>query len=472
MKLSIKRFLLIYLLLTITILSTLMMVGNYLLDNHAIRKHFDDHLEQTTFFFNAIITANPDTVCFKRLQATLSGISALPITDNNKQLTTPSFHSSYAKFKIWNNKGQVLLLAKGTPDYLINKNLPDGFNTIKGNDRSWRVLVTHSTSNPNISILVAEEYDLHSELVDQLAWNNLLMLLWSYPLFALLIWLSIDRGLHSLRRITDDIVRRQADRLDIVDASNAPLEIKPLVDALNRLFRRLHETFERNKRFSGDAAHELRTPLAALKTQAQVALKVSTEEERKAGLRNVILGVDRCTHIVQQLLTLSRLDPEAGLQDLQRFNIANLAAEMVAQLVPNALEKNIDIELIKENDEMYFYGNETFIAILIRNLVDNAIRYTPENGEVKIELTQHHNQTIIKVTDSGPGIPKELRTRVFERFYRVLGTKASGSGLGLAIVQQIAQLHNGHISLSTPRSNKGLEISVTFPDTLYSSSGM
>lgn len=448
---SIKRFLLIYLLLTITLISTLMMIGNYLLDNHAIRKHFDTHLLQTAAIFDMIISSDPNTALLENIQ------------NNIKFLANEKKHYA-TEFAIIDSQGHLLL---STPQLPINQlvNKTNGFQTIVIQKALWRVYITQSKTNPKMTIIIAEKNDLRRDLVNQLSWNNLLMLLWSYPLFGLLIWLSIDRGLFSLKRLTNDITRRQAVRLEMVDVRNAPIEVKPLVDALNRLFLRLQETFERNKRFSADAAHELRTPLAALKTQAQVALKAATEEDRKTGLRNVILGADRCTHIVQQLLTLSRLDPEEGVQDIHTFNLSLLAAEIVAELVPSALEKNIEVELITESNDISLSANETFIGILIRNLVDNAIRYTPEKGAVRIYLSQHANQTVIRVVDTGPGIPKELRTRVFERFYRVLGTQASGSGLGLAIVQQIAELHHAHIAMGTPRNGKGLEISVTFPQS-------
>lgn len=455
---SIKRFLLIYLLFTITLISAFMMIGTYLLDGHALKRNFDSELQQTEFFFQGLIESNPSTDFIKRLQATIDHV----VEHNQIHNVVPI--SNQIEFRLWNQQGDILLTSHHLPIKIIQSPLTLGFTSIQADGDHWRTLVSYHNG---MTILIAEKYNLSTELLHQLTWNNFIMLLWGYPLLGLFIWLSIDRGLSSLRRLTDDIVKRQATRLDIVDVSNVPIEVKPLVEALNRLFLRLYETFERNKRFSADAAHELRTPLAALKTQAQVALKVSTEEERKAGLRNVILGVDRCTHIVQQLLTLSRLAPEAGLQDIQYFNLSNLTAEIVAQLVPDALKKNIEIELVSNQEEVCLYGNETFIAILIRNLVDNAIRYTPQNGEVRIQLSENTNQTRIKIIDSGPGIPKELRTRVFERFYRVLGTTAPGSGLGLAIVQQIAELHNAQIELSTPASGKGLEISIVFPDSLY-----
>src|SRR3990167_3391735 len=459
---SIKRFLLFYLLLSITLTSSLTTSGNYFLDNRTLQRHFDGQLTQTVYFIRALISSNPTPAYLQRLQESISGFT----TKNKKGPVQPfPFGIDRMQFRVWNTNGYLLLQTPLAPDFDIhNHKLNYGFSTITIGKSTWRVLLAPANSQSKFIIFIAEHYEVRSSLAHELTWGNLFMLLWSYPLFGLLIWLSIDRGLSSLKRITTNISNRHTTNFDTVDISDVPLEVKPMVEALNKLFLRLHETFERNKRFSADAAHELRTPLAALRTQAQVALRAPNDQERKLGLTNVILGVDRCTHIVQQLLTLSRLAPEAALSDIKSFNLSVLAAEIIAQLAPDAIKKNIDIELTQETKhDIYLLGNETTIGILIRNLADNAIRYTPENGSVVVGLTEDANQTTISITDSGPGIPKELRTRVFERFYRVLGTKASGSGLGLAIVQQISELHDAHISLGAPTNGKGLEIKVIFP---------
>jgi two-component system sensor histidine kinase QseC len=446
--------------------SSLTTIGNYFLDNLTIQHYFDKQLTQTVYFIRGLITSDPSSYYLQRLQKNISSI----LTDHESQYPDASKNKlpsglDKMQFRVWNTKGQLLLQTPLAPKFNIhNKHFNFGFTTYTDKNAHWRILVSPATKDSKLIILIAERYELRSQLAHELTWGNLFMLLWSYPLFGLLIWLSIDRGLSSLKRITRNISSRRSTNFDTVDIRDVPLEVKPVVEALNKLFLRLNDTFIRNKRFSADAAHELRTPLAALKTQAQVALKAPDEDGKKQGLRNVILGVDRCTHIVQQLLILSRLAPEATLNDIRQFNITKLAAEVIAQLVPSAIKKDIEVELEETQRDVLLTGNETSLAILIRNLVDNAIRYTPEGGTVNIQIQHEHKQTIVKVTDSGPGIPEKLRSRVFERFYRVLGTKASGSGLGLAIVQQIAELHKAHITLGTPANNQGLEISVTFPD--------
>ena len=186
--------------------------------------------------------------------------------------------------------------------------------------------------------------------------------------------------------MTAEISNRASTFLNPVQLTEIPVEIKPLVAELNNLFIRLKLAFERNKRFAADAAHELRTPLAALKTNVQVALKADNEFDREKALQKVIESVDRSSHVVAQLLTLSRLGEEEALTDIKPIDLHKLATEMIAYLAPHALEKNIEIELSPPPPHPIILGNDTALGILIRNIVDNAIRYTPPQGEVKISI--------------------------------------------------------------------------------------
>ncbi len=209
---------------------------------------------------------------------------------------------------------------------------------------------------------------------------------WTYPLSGLLIWFIIGRGLDSLRSVASEVSHRDPANLEPVNAAEVPMEIKPLVEELNKLFLRLHQALEREKRFAADAAHELRTPLAALRMQAQVARNATNEEERQTMMNNLIAAVDRSTHVVQQLLTLSRLTPEANtIDDILPMNLTRLTAEIIAQLAPSAFDKQIDIAL-EAPEETFIPGNITALSILVRNLIDNAIRYTPKAAKFILVL--------------------------------------------------------------------------------------
>lgn len=356
---------------------------------------------------------------------------------------------------------KLLLHSLSAPKYPLTSE-QDGFSYKHIDDNTWRTFTTYNPKSET-RVVVAEKSDSRNELGHRIALDDLYIMLLTFPLSGLLIWIIIGKALDTLDKVAKEVANRAPTYLEPVNVENIPQEIKPVIDELNKLFFRLQQGFEREKRFAADAAHELRTPLAALKTQAQVALRTDDITERKEALNNVVEGVNRSTHITQQLLTMSRLVPDAHhLNDLSKINLPKLAAEIIANIAPYAVEKQIDIELETSQDNLVIQGNLTALSILIRNLVDNAIRYTPEGGNVLIKISHDNNNISLKVIDSGPGVPPELRNRVFERFFRVLGNKSPGSGLGLAIVQQIAKFHNATVTLDSPPSGNGLEIEVCF----------
>lgn len=446
---SIRYFLLISLLVSITIASAINGIANYLLDEQVIQPFLDNQLIRVSSLID-ILTQSTKSDATARKQI-------IEYLHKDQYLTGQKF-----LFQVWDDQSRLLMNSRNLADVPLNDS-PLGFSDkdISGDD--WRI---YSFYDPNlkVKIIVGELYNLRRELADDIAHSNANILLITYPVFGILVWIIISFALRSVIRVTNEISNRASTFLEPVQLTEIPFEIKPLVAELNQLFIRLKLAFERNKRFAADAAHELRTPLAALKTHVQVALKADNELDRTKALQRVIESVDRSSHVVAQLLTLSRLGEEETLTDVKPFDLHKLAIEIIAYLAPQAFEKNIEIELLPPTrEDPIILGNDTAIGILIRNVVDNAIRYTPENGSVKIAILVESNQVILRVIDTGTGIPIELRDRVFERFYRILGTKAHGSGLGLAIVSQISALHHAHISLDTPPDGIGLQFDVAFP---------
>lgn len=445
---SIRYFLLISLLLGITLASAINGIGNYLLDEQVIQPYLDGQLVR---FSSLIDILNQSTSSNSKVRA--------DIIDYLRK-TQPITHQKFL-FQVWDKNGN-LLMHSATQINISLKDAPAGFSdqVIQGND--WRIYSAYD-SKLKVKIIVAELYNLRRNLADDIARSNAYILLITYPVFGILVWFIISFALRSITRVATEISNRASTYLEPVQLTEIPTEIKPLVAELNQLFIRLKLAFERNKRFAADAAHELRTPLAALKTHVQVALKSDNETDRNKALQKVIESVDRSSHVVAQLLTLSRLGQEETFTDVKPVDLHKLATEIIAYLAPHALEKNIEIELAPTPNEPVVLGNDTALGILIRNIVDNAIRYTPQRGEVNVSIIDTGTQIIFRVTDTGTGIPVELRERVFERFYRILGTKASGSGLGLAIVSQISTLHHAEINLSTPPKGIGLQFDVAFP---------
>ncbi|HVE44449.1 MAG TPA: ATP-binding protein [Gammaproteobacteria bacterium] len=444
---SVRYFLLISLLVSITIASAISGLGNYLLDEQVIQPYLDDQLVRISSLVEMLSHFPHQDAAIKN-----SIIDYL-----NKTQPLPEQHFF---FQVWDEKGNLLI--HSTRDQISLRHAKLGFGDYTIGDNDWRVYVTED-SKTHTKMIVGELSNLRHELADDIAHSNANILLITYPVFGLLVWLIISFALRSITRVTEEISSRASTHLEPVQLSQIPVEIKPLVAGLNQLFIRLKHEFERNKRFAADAAHELRTPLAALKTHAQVSLKATNELDRVKALQKVIESVDRSSHVVAQLLTLSRLTEEDALTDLKPFDLHKLAIEIIAYLAPSALEKNIEIELTPPPSHPIILGNDIAIGILIRNIVDNAIRYTPPTGEVKVSIIETESSVIFRVLDTGTGIPLELRERVFERFYRILGTRASGSGLGLAIVSQISELHHGIIGLEAPPNGVGLQFDVAFP---------
>lgn len=444
---SIRHFLLISLLISMTIASSITAIGNYLVDKQVIQTYMDDQLVKLFTFITIISHATEDPYLEKKIATYLQ--------------KSPHINAQNFMFQVWSKEKKLINSSSVLPRNSM-LNTPLGFSDIQIKNHDFRTYAQIDPLTQN-KIIVAELYDIRNQLADDITHNNGYILLITYPIFGFLIWIIVGLALRSITRVTSEISNRASTYLEPVEeVESIPIEIKPLVIELNQLFLRLKLAFDRNKRFAGDAAHELRTPLAALKTQAQVALKANREDDRVKALQKVVQSVDRSSHVVAQLLTLSRLSQEEELNDLHPVDLHKLATEILAYLVPIALEKNIEIELAAPPHHVTVRGNDIALGILIRNIVDNAIRYTPENGSVKVQLLNQNQRIIFRVIDSGPGIAKELRDRVFERFYRVLGTQAQGSGLGLAIVSQIADLHHAKIKLNTPANGKGLQFDVEF----------
>lgn len=464
MNASIRKFLLINLLIAIALTTTLTAIGNYYLDQKDLGRYLDKLLVHYAISTQAFIRHE---VSFQtNLDALQASLNKAPKISTllNEDLEEQGFAElrDNIELQIWSQTGKLLLVSPGAPSQPLSERSTTGFSDTNIRQERWRSFTLHDAKT-NYDVVVAGRYDIRDKLARNITINDINILLLTFPLSGLLIWFIIGKGLSSLTRIAQEVSHRAPNYLNAVNLQAIPLEIKPVIEELNKLLARLQQALEREQRFAADAAHELKTPLAALRTQAQVALQAHEGKAREAALEKLIKSVDRSSHIVQQLLTLSRLVPGAThIEGLTAVNLTKLTTELVAQLVPTALEKNIDIELNACQSNVIIIANNTALSILIRNLVDNAIRYTPEDGCVEVIIEEEEDHVIFAVRDTGPGIPQELRTRVFERFFRVLGNKSPGSGLGLAIVQKIAKLHRATVELRTPPNGKGLEIRVKF----------
>ncbi len=465
MKQSIRKFLLINLLLAISVTTTLTAIGNYCLDQKDIEAHLDTLMAVSGLSYDALLGDTPNQHALKTIQMSLQHIPSkmkayLP-TLNSDQPSMEEYVNRFG-FQLWSRDGKELLHSPNAPTLSPNT-IEDGFSSAWINGDRWRIFSTVNETS-GARLILAERYDTRNELGRRIAQDDLYIMLLTFPLSGLLIWIIIGRGLASINKVAKEVAHRAPSHLEPVSLKSAPDEIKPMIDELNKLFFRLREGFEREQRFAADAAHELRTPLAAIKTQAQVASRINDVNEKNTALKKLISSVNRTTHIVQQLLIMSRLIPDTpNATDFETVDLVAITRDMLTMLAPKAIEKQIELEFHASDNTPPFKGNNTALCILIRNLVDNAIRYTPKGGYVRVRVQSESGHAMLEVSDNGPGIPEALQPRVFERFFRVLGNKSSGSGLGLAIVKNIAALHQAHIKLDTPKTHSGLIISIHFP---------
>jgi two-component system sensor histidine kinase QseC len=367
-------------------------------------------------------------------------------------------YSRRVAFQVW-DAGRVLRLhSANAPAHLLST-MEQGYSDSMIDGKRWRVFSTRDASGNNL-IQVAERTEVRDELAENIAGNLLKPLLVSLPLLALLLWIAVSRSLRPLVKLTAEVGQREPENLLALAVINAPAEVLPLIERLNQLFTRMDAFLQNERRFTADAAHELRTPVGGIKAQAQVALASINDEQRRHALDNVILGCDRATRLIEQLLTLARID-HLGDDSTESCPLKALAAEVIAQIAPMALKQAVRLEL-NEGEERVINGNPLLLRVLLRNLIDNAVRHTPSGTRVNIDVSVLAGQTCLSVTDSGPGIPEDELSRVAERFYRPLGTTASGSGLGLSIVKRIAEIHHATLDIEPSNPGTGLTVTLTF----------
>ncbi|MGE5160612.1 MAG: sensor histidine kinase [Betaproteobacteria bacterium] len=332
----------------------------------------------------------------------------------------------------------------------------EGYTTLEHDGRAWRIYTTFSAKQ---TIQVAQPTALRTELAALTAARLLLPVLLILPLLGILGWWLVGRGLAPLAALADALARRAPASLEPMPVLESPEEVQPLVRSLNDLLVRLGDAFDTQRRFAADAAHELRTPLTALTLQIQIARRAESPEERAVALDRLEQGVKRATRLVQQLLTMARLDPDAA-RPTTAFDLAAVAASVIDEKKPFAEQQGLSLALASV--PAVLCGQEDALRILVANLVDNALRYTPPGGAVDVRVAPDGDGVRIEVADSGPGIPEEERERVFDRFYRGRQAPSGGSGLGLAIVRQVVTLHGGTITLDASPSG-GLLVSARFP---------
>lgn len=400
---------------------------------HEADELFDAHLVQTAALLAATIGDETDDIA-----------EHLPQHRYARQVA----------FQVWGDNGEPLARSATAPHEPLAP-LATGF----ADTSHWRVFGIHGEDAHHL-ILVAESREARASVSRELATHMLAPLAIALPALALGLAILIGVTLAPLSALAKSIGRRSPEHLDPIAVNSAPRELHPILVQLNRLLDRVARSLQRERNFTGDAAHELRTPLAAMRAHAQVARASHDEAERTQAIDNVIAAIDRTTHLTEQLLVLTRLDAASRITKTLH-DLRALAADVVATTAPGAIAKQIELEL-QDGPPIAAEIEPALVATLLRNLIDNAIRYSPMQTTITLSVACHDGNARIEVVDQGPGIASDELARVRDRFYRIAGNDEPGSGLGLSIASRIAELHGGKLDLENADAG-GLRAIVTLP---------
>ena len=335
-----------------------------------------------------------------------------------------------------------------------------GFSNVNANGTTYRIFSIQTSTQ---TVQVAQDMAVRRNMAGSLALRTVGPIAVMMPILMLVVWWVVSGSLQPVARVRSQVAARQADDLSPVSEQGLPDEVLPLVQELNALFGRVKTAFDTQRTFVADAAHELRTPLAALKLQAQSLERADSAETRALAVSRLSAGIERATRLVEQLLVLARQEASTpGGAKVGQVDLGELARRTVGEMALAAQNKGVDLG-VERADSVCFEGEGDALATMLRNLVDNAVKYTPAGGTVDVEVTQGEGGPLLVVEDSGPGIPAEERERVFDRFYRIAGSEAGGSGIGMAIVKAVADRHHAKLSLEQSARLGGLKVAVQFP---------
>jgi len=360
--------------------------------------------------------------------------------------------------QLWNARGEPIF--RSAAHQKLRQPAQPGFSLVTALDnREYRV---YSVATPGLTVLVAQDMNSRREMARTLALRTVLPELPTAPLMALLVWWVVSRSLAPVARLRAQMAARKVDELAPLNDRGLPAEIQPLIQELNLLFERLRQAFDSQRVFVADAAHELRSPLAALKIQLQGLQRAGDDPTRELAVKRLAAGIDRAGHLVDQMLVLAR--QEASVAEgvaLAPLDLAQPGFLALSDTLASAQARQIDLG-VHRAESVTVAGNAESLRILVRNLLDNGVKYTPAGGTVDLSVHATPEGALVTVEDSGPGIPDKDRARALDRFWRVNGAVATGSGLGLAIVKSIAEMHGATIALDESRRLGGLRVRVLF----------
>ena len=456
---SIRRQLLLA--LFATLLATFSVSGliSYFTTAHEVRELFDAQLIENARVIKGVMNHPAQDVDWEHMRASLAE-TANETGASNDLLSEGHNYEKKVAIQVWTPDGNLVLRSPSAPEYSLGP-LRHGLFERRNDHYRWYIYTSQMQAN-GLWLIVAERSDVREELTLNIAAS---LAVGSLLGLALALWLSrrtLNRELQPLDELRRAITHRDPDHLDAIELPSPRSELAPVVSELNHLLDRVTTSVKRERRFLADAAHELRTPLAVLKLQAENARDAGATREQRVHLDRLISGVDRSTRVVEQLLMLARLDAHAVPFTPQTVALDEIARDTLAQLAPLAQARRQELGLTHDGDALLLPGEPALLGALLRNLVENALRHTPEGGEVDVSLRADNGNVILQVRDSGPGIDPAHLGDITERFVRSHSQDTQGTGLGLAIATHIAGLHHALLHLANAPEG-GLVVTVTFP---------
>jgi len=409
---------------------------------------------------------------YQLLEKSDDSIENLSLPKNEKQFILND-HSDVIFYNVMDTNGKVL---NGETDSGLmppiqaqasNPSFRDGVvHNLKVRIVSTLVNIESNGAKLPVYIQVAETLNKREALAENvlidIIFPQLLLVLFTIAI----IWFGVERGLQPLFDLQAAVSKRSYLDLSAIEMPDVPTEVMILVNSVNSLMRQLESVLNAQNRFIADAAHQLRTPLAGAQTQLELALLEVNPEQHKQQLERVSESMERLSHTITQLLSLARNQQDATHNMVMSpVNLNQVAQQVTTDMVPTAIKKGLDLGFEADSQNMMILGDSKRLKEMLYNLVDNAVLYTPAGGKVTVKIQREAGEIVLSVIDNGPGIPKDEREKVFERFHRIMGSGHEGSGLGLAIVMEIVQLHQANIEISDEPLKKGLNIQVSFAET-------
>jgi two-component system sensor histidine kinase QseC len=359
--------------------------------------------------------------------------------------------------QIWSLDGRLVARSSGAPNERLSDH-PNGFSERVVDGETWRVYAVEDATK-GIRVMVGDRLGLRERLVTDLIKGLLAPTLLIIPLLGLLIWTSLGRGLRPLQNMAEELQKRDAEDMRAIDAQHAPREIRPVVGALNKLFEKVDAARQHEREVTAFAAHELRTPLAGLKTHAQIAMSAADPAIKAGALQQILVSVDRTSRLVRQLLAVARLDARADTERNDHVNVGQMLEDVAAALQPTL--DQIRVVLDPALHQTSLYTNLELLTVALRNLFENALQHMPNGGTARWSVQKSSGRLLIVLEDEGPGIPDEELSHVANRFFRGRHRSASGSGLGLAIVELALRRLNASLTLRNRSDRTGLRAEVS-----------